>query len=749
MSTLGKITRRAFVIGSAAITGGVLFGYYKYKQPYPNPLTRDLHDGEAALTPYVLINATGVTIIAPRAEMGQGVRTSLAAMVAEELDIDVHSVTVEHGPASKAYYNAAVLEEGAPFPPHDNSAMANGVRDLMHVPAKFLGTQITGGSSSTIDAFEKMRIAGATAREALLLAAAAKLKVDKNTLRTENGAVITRDGQRIPYTELATLAASVSLPDDVSLKPRSEWKQIGRSIPKLDMVEKCTGTATFGMDVIQPDMLYATIKVNPHLGAKLNSFNAANATAMPGVKHILPLGEVGVAVVASNTWYAFKAAEVIEFDWAKTAYAQTTEGLFESAIAAFKESHQDSQNRNDGDVDFVIGQAGDATINREYRAPMLAHATMEPMNSTALLKNGQLDIWAGNQSPTFALAEAAKVSGISEENIRVHTTYLGGGFGRRAEMDFIVYAVMVAIQLEGTPVKVTWTREEDMTHDNYRPFAIARFQGVVSGSNISALDVKISSPSVMESQMGRVGLSIPGPDTTIVQAAWDQAYMIENYRVTGYRVPIGIPVSSWRSVGASQNGFFCESMMDELAHEANVDPIDMRLALISHSPTRKVLEAVAELANWGRVLPENHGMGIALVTSFGVPVAQVIEVEKTQNGIKIHNVYVAADVGIAIDPSNIEAQLISGINFGLAAAMMGEITVKDGKVEQTNFHNFDSIRMHQAPAIHCKILENGERIRGIGEPGTPPAAPALANAIYAATGVRLREMPFKKQIQFV
>lgn len=749
MSTLGKITRRSFVIGSAAIAGGVLFGVYKYKQPYPNPLKKGLAPGNTALTPYVLINAIGVTIIVPRAEMGQGVKTTLAALVAEELDINVENITIEHGVPSHAYYNAAVLEEGVPIPPQDNSAMAKMARNFMHVPAKFFGVQVTGGSSSTVDAFEKMRMAGATAREALLLAASAKLNVPKNTLSTDNGEVMTQDGKRLAYTELASLAASVELPDDVKLKPQSQWKQIGKSIPRVDMVEKCTGTATFGIDVLQDEMLYATVKVNPNLGAKCNSYTANNAASMKGVKAILPLADVGVAVVATNTWYAFKAAEKIEFDWAKTDYGQTTEDLFASAIAAFTEEHHDSEMRNDGDVEAAIGQAGDATVHREYRAPLLAHATMEPMNATALMKNGELDVWVGTQMATYALSEASRVSGIDPENIRIHTTYLGGGFGRRLEMDFIIYAVMVAKQLEGTPVKVTWTREEDMTHDSYRPFAVARFEGITKGKSVSALDLKISSPSVMESQMGRLGVSIPGPDSTIVQALWDQAYMIENYRVTGYRVPMGMPVSSWRSVGASQNGFFNESMMDELAIEANADPIEMRLGLITHQPTRDVLETVAKMANWGRDLPENHGLGVALVTSFGVPVAEIIEVVNTPRGIKILNVYVAADVGIAIDPVNIEAQLISAVNFGLAGAMMGEITLLDGKVQQTNFHNYDAIRMHQAPAIHSKILENGERIRGIGEPGTPPAAPALANAIYAATGLRLREMPFNKQIQFV
>lgn len=748
MSTLGKITRRTFLIGSVALGGGVLFGYYKYKQPYPNPLKKGLAPGDAALTPYVFIDSKGITVIAPRAEMGQGVRTTLATLVAEELDIDVADINVEHGPASKAYYNAAVLEEGTPFPPHDQSAMAENVRGFMAVPAKFFGMQITGGSSSAKDAYEKMRIAGAAARHALVEAASVKHGVATSQLKTVNGHVVLPDGTSIPYTQLASLAASVDLPSDVTLKPKSEWKQLGRSTPKIDMVDKVTGQATFGIDVAHDDMLYATIKMNPNLGGSMLSYDDSEAKKMRGVKHIFAIEDKGVAVVATNTWYAFKAAEKIVFEWQKASYPDDTDGLFAQAVKAF-DGEQDSQQRNDGDVSIALTEAGSQVVSREYRAPLLAHATMEPMNATALLSGDKLEVWAGNQSPTFALQEAERVTGIPQDNIQIHTTYLGGGFGRRAEMDFIVYAVQVAKKLEGIPVKVTWSREEDMTHDCYRPFAIARMQGVTEGKSVAALDVKMASPSVMESQMGRLGLSMPGPDATIVQAAWDQPYMIENYRVTGYRVPHGIPVSSWRSVGASQNGFFCESMMDELAIEAGADPVTMRLSLIDHVPSRKVIESAAEMANWGAQLPANHGMGFAFVTSFGVPVAQVIEVENTPLGIKIINVYAVADVGIALDPGNLDAQLISGINFGLAAAMMGEISVKHGKVEQTNFHNYDSIRMHQAPKIHTKILENSDHIKGIGEPGTPPAAPALANAIFAATGQRIREMPMNKHIRFV
>jgi isoquinoline 1-oxidoreductase beta subunit len=340
--------------------------------------------------------------------------------------------------------------------------------------------------------------------------------------------------------------------------------------------------------------------------------------------------------------------------------------------------------------------------------------------------------------------EGEKITGIEQKDIHVHTTFMGGGFGRRSEMDYVKQAIEIAKEVEGQAVKMTWTREEDMTHDVYRPAAIARFRGAVVDGLPSAFDLSLSTFSVTASQMARIGMSVPGPDVSIVQSAWDQPYTIPNYRVTGYRVPAMLPVGYWRSVGASQNGFFHESIMDELAHAAGRDPLEFRLALISHQPSRKVIEAAAEMSGWGSTLPQGHGRGIAFVLSFGVPVAEVVEVAETENGIHIVNVWVAADVGIALDPGNVEAQLQSAVNFGLAAAMQGEITFEDGKAQQSNFHNYDAIRMDKAPPITVRVLENGTKIRGVGEPGTPPAAPALANAIFAATGRRIRQLPLSK-----
>nr|MDJ0911579.1 molybdopterin-dependent oxidoreductase [Woeseiaceae bacterium] len=366
----------------------------------------------------------------------------------------------------------------------------------------------------------------------------------------------------------------------------------------------------------------------------------------------------------------------------------------------------------------------------------------------AWYRDGKLDVWAGSQLPTQVYTLADEILGLDEEDVEVHVPYMGGGFGRRAEFDFIAQAIRIAEVMEGTPVKLTWSREEDMTHDFYRPAAMARFRGAVADGVPVACDLELATLSVLESQMGRIGIPMMGPDVSIVQAAWDQPYTIENYRVTGYRTPAMLPVSSWRAVGASQNGFFHECMLDELAHAAGADPVEMRVQMMNHEPSREVLMAVAEMADWGAPLPEGHGRGVAFVMSFGVPTAEIVEVADTGNGLKIVKVWAAVDVGVALDRRNLEAQVQSGVNFGLAAAMMSEVTVREGVVEQTNFHNYNSIRINQAPPIEVRVLENGSRIRGIGEPGLPPAAPALVNAIFAATGERIRELPLSKHVRF-
>lgn len=738
-----KIARRGFLLGSAALLGGVAFGWYRYATPYDNPLKAGLAPGEAALNPYVLINADGVTVIAPRAEMGQGVHTTLAALVAEEMDLDWSQIRVIHGPASKAYYNAAVLAEGVPFAPTDDSRLANTVRAAMDIPAKFLGLQITGGSSSIPDAFDKMRLAGAAARAALIGAAAARLNLPAAQLSTENGAVIAPDGTRIPYPELAEAAATIDLPAEPALKPRAEWKLLGRSLPRVDMLAKVTGTRTYAIDLRLPGMRFATIRTNPRLGGPLLSFDASAAEAMPGVERILPV-ENGVAVIATNTWTAMQAADAITFDWGPAPYPATSDEITETLRASFTEDRKDSTNRDDGNVDAVL-TADD--WQAEYSVPYLAHATMEPMSSAALLKDGRLIVWSGNQLPTQIVIEGQALTGLPPEAITVETLPMGGGFGRRAEMDIIRQTIALAQAMEGTPILLTWSREEDMTHDGYRPAALSRVRGKVQDGRLVAFDFATCSSSVVESQAGRLGYSIPGPDSAIVQGTWEQPYRLPNHRVTGYRAPAMLPVGSWRSVGASQNAFFHETAMDELAHLAGVDPVEFRLAHIDHDPSRKVIESVAEMSNWGSPTP-GRAKGIAFCLSFGVPVAEVIELADTPDGLRLTGAWIAADPGIALDPGNIEAQLQGGMIYGLSAAIRGEITVADGMVQQPNFWDFEPMRLRECPPIAVRVLENLPHIRGIGEPGTPPAAPALGNAIFALTGQRLRDLPFARSVAF-
>jgi isoquinoline 1-oxidoreductase subunit beta len=741
MSRLGTIARRSFLIGSAALLGGAAFGWYIYRSPYPNPIEGK---GIAALTPYVLVETSGITIITPRAEMGQGVHTTLAALVAEELDMPLEDLRVMHGPAAYAYYNGAMLEDGVPFAPTDTRWIAETARKAMDIPAKFLALQVTGGSTTIPDGFEKMRIAGAVARLALISAAARRLKVNAADLKTEAGAVVAADGTRLAYPELAVEAASVDLPDAPALRAPKDWKILGKTQARKDVPGKSTGTAIFTGDIRLPGMKYATVRTNPGLGGGMIGYDAAAAEGMPGVEKIIPL-PAGVAVVASNTWLANQAADAITFDWAPAPYPATSAELEAALAASFTDDRRDATGRDDGDVDAGLGTEG--VWGAEYSVPYLAHATMEPMGAVAWIHDGKVEIWTGTQSPTVARTIAAEAAGVGVDAVEINTKLMGGGFGRRIEPDFIQLAVQVAKAIEGAPVLVSWTREEDMSHDAYRPMAMGRVKARVDGGDVVAFDFGTCSTSTIESLSGRLGFPSAGPDATILQGASEQPYSFKNYRVTGYRAPKAVPVGFWRSVGASQNAFFHESAVDELAHLAGVDPMLFRMRQINHLPSIKVLEAVAEMSNWGSA-PAGRARGVAFCLSFGVPVAEVIEVEETDDGLRLTEAWIAADVGIALDPGNIEAQLSGAMIYGLSAAMNGEITFAGGIAEQQNFWDYEPMRLRQCPPISVRILENGDKIRGVGEPGTPPAAPALANAIFALTGTRHRRLPLRHAVTF-
>jgi len=462
---MGKLLRRTFLLGSAAIAGGVAVGFYIYHTPYSNPVVADQDKGEGVFNPFIKIAAdSSVTIFVPRAEMGQGVITTLAALVAEELDIELQDVKTEFAPAASVYYNRAMLEEGAPFQVFDNSFVAEMTRNIQGVVAKFLAMQVTGGSSSTTDAFYRMRTAGAAARAMLIGAAADKWQVAAASLKTENGKVVDAAlGRSLSYGELVGDAIKQEVPDKIALKEVTDWRYLGKSQPRLDMRAKVTGKARFGIDVRLPEMLFATVRMNPRQGARMTAVDVSEAEKTAGVVKVINLG-TGYAVVANNTWVAFKAADLVKPEWAPAAYPASTDAIFDKLDAELKAGGGFNM-RDDGDAPGAIAAASGNVISARYTAPYLAHATMEPMNATAQWSDGKLTVWCGNQAPTSIVIQAASEFGISTDDVSVHSTYLGGGFGRRFETDFSILAARVAKETDGKPVQVTWTREEDMQHD--------------------------------------------------------------------------------------------------------------------------------------------------------------------------------------------------------------------------------------------------------------------------------------------
>jgi isoquinoline 1-oxidoreductase subunit beta len=758
MGRIAKIARRTFLVGAVAVAGGVAFGYYQYKKPVKNPLKDGLADGESTFNPYVKIASDGkITVIAPRAEMGQGIMTTLAALVAEELEVGLDQVMVEHGPASGAYFNSAAMSENTPFAAFDHSMLTDGFRSVMGAMGKIVALQITGGSTSTVDAFEKMRHAGALAREMLKSAAAKELGVDVSTLKAERGAVTDpASGRSLTYGALALKAAAIDPPSGIMLKDRKDWRLLGKPQPRVDMRAKVTGAPVFGIDVSLPDMVYGTVKMNPRLGGRMKSFDAKAAQAMPGVIKVVEIDcqfGHGLGVIADNTWTAFQAADAIAVEWGEAPYPADTAGLMgviEAALAA----GGGSALREVGDVGVQFADAPqDRIVEATYAVPFLAHATMEPMNATAQFKDGQLEIWSPNQAPTITRFVCAGMAGIDQDQVIVHTTMMGGGFGRRGEMDFSGYATLMAMAADGKPVKVTWTREEDMKHDMYRPAAMATFKARLGDDGLpTALDGAIAVPSITRSIVKRTlpsMASMPlGPDKGLTDGAFNQPYGIANQSVRGIEVDLAVPVGFWRSVGNSHNGFFHECFMDEVAFAAKLDPAEMRLKLMAdHPAAAKAVEKVMAMSGWGNA-EAGRAKGIAFCLSFGGWVAEVVEVAQTPDGIRITNVWAAADVGIALDADNIKAQVVSGAIFGLSAAIGQEITFKDGMVEQSNFPDYDPMRIYQTPEFHVEVLENAEEMGGVGEIGTPPAAPALANAVFALTGKRIRSLPLSREVKF-
>ncbi len=745
MSRVGKIARRTFLIGSAAIAGGVAFGVYAVRKPIENPMLADLKDGEASFNAWVRIASDKITLITPHADKGQGVASSQAALIAEELDLEFGQFEIDWGKPNQAYWNTAMAEEAVPFASTDSSFAAESMRSIMGGVMKLMSMQGTGGSTTMADSFTKLRLAGAVARETLKQAAAQEFGAAIAELKTEAGHVILPDGKKVPYTALAGTAASLEPVQDVALRDPSEWRLIGKPMQRLDIIGKSTGTLDYGIDVSVDGMVHATVKTNPRRGP-LNGFDASAAENMPGVQKILPITN-GVAVVANNTWRAFQAAEAIEFDWGSSPYPAEQADHWAALEKSFGEDQLDREWRNDGDVKAEL--AAHQEVTAEYRSPYVAHAPLEPLNAIIRVTEDLVEVWTGHQLPVMLTQQIAGVTGHDPSQIVFHNQYIGGSFGHRLEFEHLKQTAEIAMQMKGTPVKMTYRREEDFAHDFPRHISIGRATGAVSDGKVIAMDLNIAAPSVVGSQMGRAGLSVPGPDAQIAAGSWNNPYKLDALRMCAFRAPELAPTSSWRAVGAPAAGFYFDSFLDELIHAAGADPMNERIRLMADPVSQKVLEAVAEMSSWGGELAPNKGRGVAFVESFGVPVAEVVEVTNTDAGIKIDKVWVAADVGTVVDPINFENLVQGGVVYGLGHAMNCEITYSDGIAEQDNYHIHEGMRLYQCPEIYVKGLENQQKIRGIGEPPVPPAAPALANAIFAATGTRVREMPFNKFVDFV
>jgi isoquinoline 1-oxidoreductase beta subunit len=755
--------RRRVILGSlgAASALAVGWGVLPQRQRLNTAQPLAVQPGQVAFNGWVKVGADGsVAIVMPKSEMGQGTHTGLAMLLADELDADWSRVRIEAAPLDAIYNNVATVVDSLPFHPDDDGSIKQLAGWLTGKTLREFGLMLTGGSSSVKDLWLPMRQAGASARAMLVAAAAQAWSVPAAEIKVQAGVLKHASGKTATFGELAAAAGQQPLPDTVQLKDPAQFKLIGQPVPRLEAAAKGRGQATFGLDVLQPGQLYATVSMCPTLGGKVKSFDGAAALRLPGVRHVLAVdgyqgGTAGVAVIADTPWHALKAIQAVTVAWDEAVPA----AAFNSA-AAFDQLAQALDHETGfgyfktGDVEGALKTAA-RTLSAEYRAPFLAHATLEPQNCTVQLKDGRATVWAPTQVPGLARRAAAQALGIASDQVEVNVTLLGGGFGRRLDVDFIAQAAAIAKVADGAPVQTFWTREQDTRHDFYRPMAVSRFTaGLDAQGALVAWRNTSAGPAIVPQMLGRLfGLPASlqmGPDKTTAEGAFDQPYEWPAARIGHQIVEQPVPVGFWRSVGHSHQAFFKESFVDEAAHAAGQDPLAFRLALLKRHPRHAaVLQKAAQMAGWGTpVAPAPDGAktarGIALHQSFGSIVAQVAEVSlDADKAVRVHRVFCAIDCGTPVNPGLIRQQMDSGIVFGLSAALHGRIDIEQGRVRQSNFHDYPVLRIAACPAISTEIMASSAHPEGVGEPGTPPIAPAVANALFALTGQRLRSLPLK------
>ena len=649
-----------------------------------------------------------ITVIVDRSEMGQGVYTALPMLIAEELHVGLDAIQVVAAPVGDAYVN----------------------------PGN--GGQITGTSNSVQDAWDKLRMAGAQARIMLTMAAAKHWQVDIAECRALNGTIAAR-GKVLTYGQLAAAAARETTPKDVKLKPKSEFRIIGTPTARIDTPGKVDGSAEFGLDVKLPGMLYAAIAQSPVLGGKVRTLDSGAAERMPGVRRVVRT-DSGVVVVADHFWQALQARKTLEITWDPGGNARLDNQAISTMLKNTAAAGAGLTARADGNVAQALKSAKER-FNSTYELPLLAHATMEPMNCTADVKANGCDLYVGTQVQQVAQTTAAAAAGLQPAQVRVHTTLLGGGFGRRLDIDFIPAAVE-ASKAVGAPVKLIWTREDDMTHDTYRPPALEEVSGGFDAAGkMTAFSLHIISPSIT----ARMFPPVKGVDDSVIEYAINYPYDVPNVAVTYSRQEIGVDVGYMRSVSHAPNCFVIESFMDEMAAAAAKNPYDFRMELLHKKPRHmRVLQLAAERAGFGRA-PAGRYHGMALMEGYTTHLAQIAEISLEQGALKVHRIVCVVDCGQMINPRIVESQIESGIVFGLSAALWGEVTIAAGRVQQTNFNNYRLVRGNEMPEIDVHLVDSSEPPGGIGEPAVALVAPAICNAIFAATGKRIRSLPIGAQ----
>jgi isoquinoline 1-oxidoreductase beta subunit len=702
------ISRRNFLKVSA--TGGVVL-FSVCIPGLRGSATLEAANGVFEPNVWVKIGADdSTTITLSMLEMGQGVMTSMPMLVAEELDLDWSKVKTVWAPADPRYGNP-----------------------------NFGGAQLTAGSNSVRGMWKLLREAGASARSMLITAAAQTWNVPENTCTTDKGEVIhAASNRRLRYGALVDKAATVPVPKTVSLKSPKDFKIAGKSLQRLDIPEKVNGTAGFGLDVQRPGMLVARVVRCPVFGGKVASFNADKAKAEPGVRNVVKISS-GIAVVADNYWAASKGAQALQVTWDEGPLKVWSSGDIMKTYMALAEK-PGKVARNDGDALAAL-KSNSKSIERVFELPFLAHATMEPMNCTADVRANSCDVWVPTQGQTASHEAAIAASGLKAEAVNIHTTYLGGGFGRRGEADFVTDAVETS-KAVGKPVKVVWTREDDMQHDYYRPLSYLKMSGALDASGKPTVFMQ---RIVQQSLLKKVGSLPPdGVDRISVDGSATLPYDIPNIRVEYTETDPGIPYGFWRSVGCSVQGYVVEAFIDEMAKAAGKDPYQFRRDLLSKQPRhRAVLDLVAEKSGWSKPVPAGRGRGIAMMEAFGSILAQVAEVSVTNNAVKVHKVWCAVDCGWVINPDTVKAQMEGGTIFGLTAALKGEITIQNGRVMQHHFNDYPVIRHNEAPEVEVHLVSSTETPGGIGEPSTAIAAGALVNAVAAVTGKRIYKLPIR------